>query len=1690
MTAVINEFVFNHAGTDTNEYIEVFASAGDTAPAGGYTLLVLEGDGTAAGVIDNVIAVGAPDAAGLSTTPFLANAIENGTLTVLLVGGFSGAAGNDLDTNNDGVLDATPWTTIADSVAVSDGGTDDRAYSTTVLTSANIGAGFTPGGASRVPNGTDTDSAADWRLNDFDLAGIPGFTGTLVPPEVANTPGASNGGATAAPGITVSPATADVAEGGATDSFTVVLNTQPTADVVIAISGNADATVDAPTLTFTAANWNVAQAVTVTAVDDDLVEGTHAATITTAAATSGDATYNGLNAADVAVTITDNDVSTTITPIAEIQGASHASPKLGLSVITTGIVVARDTSGSATNGQRGFYIMDPTGDGDDATSEGLFVAVPGTGALPSVGDALTVTGTVSEFLPGGAATNLSITRLEGASWTVDSTGNALPQGATIGAGGRLPPSTIAQDDDFTSFDITTDGVDFYESLEGMLVTVTNTKVTGPSNGFGETWVHTQDQVDAGPFTERGGLQLSEFDINPERIQLQTDTGVTPGISLSADVADTLGTVTGVLRYDFQNFELVLTQQPIVTDGGLVREETSLAGGADTLLIAAYNAENLDFLDPASRFSDLADTIINTLNRPDIIGLEEIQDNDGAANSGNPDATQTLQRLVQAIIDAGGPAYEIININPENNEDGGQPGGNIRTVFLYNPNRVDYVDGSAFRITDPAAPGGGQDGAFESSRKPLVADFLFQGQQITVVNNHWTSKSGSTGPFSADFPPVNLGEAQRLAQAVLVKDFVEAELAANATAKVAVIGDLNEFEWLPALEELTGGPIQILFNLKDELLPENQRYGYNFEGQAQSLDHIFVTAGLLPGAAVDVVHINSEFAVQQSDHDPSVATFEFNAQAFPNGISSGDVDQDSAVLWALVSARGTATFSWTGTDGSSGSTTIDVTASNVPVKIIADGLTAGTDYTYTVTDSLGRSLEGEFSTSAQLGEHAGFRFGVSGDWRGELLPYPAISNADEANLDLFVKLGDTIYADYASPAVPAAQATTIGEYRAKHAEVYSDDFWQDLQAVTPILATIDDHEVINDFSGGQNAADDPRVGSTTGLVNDSPLYETGLQAFGEYNAIEDRRTGATGDARTADEIDLYRYNTYGSDAAVIVLDARSFRDAPIADWNGTPADAVRFLTESATLDRTMLGDNQQLRLFADLLDAEAKGITWKFVHVPEPIQNFGPLAAADRFEGYARERAEILAFIDAADIENVVFVAADVHGTVVNNLTYQAAPGGPQIALNSFEVTTGSVAFDPPFAPAAINFAAVAGLLTPEQFAFYNALPVAGDADSLVNDKDDFFKSLIDTQLAAFGYDPVGLNTNLAQANGRIGATLTQGDYVAAHTFGWTQFDVDAATQDLTVTTYGLLPSVDAADPTATPGIVSQFVVQAARAIELELWGGNVFPGAAPTRAPDFSWRNKATELHYTDATVTGVQLASALTDTATGADTDRFLSTAGDVAISRLDFAGAASRGTAGGAPQVTLDWLTTDSALVRSDAAWGSLKGLKIDDYTGAALRVEGFVDMHLALSETTRDLTVVADGLRRGTIETGAGDDSIRVGFDSVDTTWGNTAVVRAGAGDDMIMVGASARNYVSGLWSLAGSSTIVTGGAGDDTLVGAVSRDTAVFTGNAAAYTIAVDAGITTVIGADGADTITNFEFLRFADTTLAFNGGVWA
>ena len=321
-SAVINEFVFNHTGADLDEYIEIFGAASEDLSA--YSVLVLDADlagGT--GTISNVLSLGTSNAAGYQLAGGgvqTGGTFSNGDQSILLVRGFSGTAGQDLDTDDDGNFDVTPWSNIIDDVAVSDGFSTNP-YSTTELTPAlmNDGNPFTPGGASRIPNGTDTDTAADWRRNDFDGDGLPQFGATFTtdPFEAVNTPGAgptfegdANTSVEPSPGMIVneSGGSTDVSEAGGTDTFSIGFNTNPASSVTVTVTPDSQIDLGAGAgvaimLTFTD---RLPQDVTVSAVDDLTVEAaihTGAISISTA---SSDTDYDGL-VGSVTANIADND---------------------------------------------------------------------------------------------------------------------------------------------------------------------------------------------------------------------------------------------------------------------------------------------------------------------------------------------------------------------------------------------------------------------------------------------------------------------------------------------------------------------------------------------------------------------------------------------------------------------------------------------------------------------------------------------------------------------------------------------------------------------------------------------------------------------------------------------------------------------------------------------------------------------------------------------------------------------------------------------------------------------------------------------------------------------------------------------------------------------------------------------------------------------------------------------------------------------------------------------------------------------------------------------------------------------------------------------------------------------------------------------------------------------------------------
>jgi Ca2+-binding RTX toxin-like protein len=184
--------------------------------------------------------------------------------------------------------------------------------------------------------------------------------------------------------------------------------------------------------------------------------------------------------------------------------------------------------------------------------------------------------------------------------------------------------------------------------------------------------------------------------------------------------------------------------------------------------------------------------------------------------------------------------------------------------------VDYVEGSARLVQDTTGPAN----AFNNSRNPLAADFVFRGETVTAIDVHNYSRGGSDPLFGANQPAANSGDDRRADQSQAVRDYIDTLLAANPNAHLAVMGDFNAFQFEHSLTLLEAGGA--LYNLARTLAPE-ERYSYIFEGNAQQIDNLLVSQGLAAGAVFDNVHLNTGQAAidKPTDHDAILAQLFIN-----------------------------------------------------------------------------------------------------------------------------------------------------------------------------------------------------------------------------------------------------------------------------------------------------------------------------------------------------------------------------------------------------------------------------------------------------------------------------------------------------------------------------------------------------------------------------------------------------------------------------------------------------------------------------------------------------------------------------------------------------------------------------------------------------------------------------------------------
>lgn len=582
--------------------------------------------------------------------------------------------------------------------------------------------------------------------------------------------------------------------------------------------------------------------------------------------------------------------------IHDIQGATHNSLYNNQAVTDVKGIV---TSTYELSGDQYYTIQTPDDeiDNDPRTSEGilLYGGPKATAPKLEVGNLISVKGLVFESATEGyderqttdlLTTQINISSAVGGKVTVEQSNVPLPTPIIIDEN-NLPTGAI-DSDNLTVFNPETDAIDFWESLESMRVQVSNVKAVGPQANGDLTTVLESKVTN----TKNGGVLLQKDNKNPDIIQFRLEPNGDARKFAVATGDKFVGDIVGVVGYSYQNYKIyapLTDMKAAFVKGSVELEKTHIVKDSAKLTVGSYNLEN--FSNNKSKTSDdkaqkLARAFVKDLNSPDIVGVTEVQDNDGDINNGNAAANESYERLINEIVKAGGVEYKYANIDPNNNADGGAPGANIRVGVLYNPERVQLSDIAAGDATTAVGYENGnltvnpgridpQNDAFKSSRKPLAAQFEFNGEKVIIIVNHWNSKNGDDALYGSKQPVVNKSEVQRKNIATIVEGFINDVKTKNPKANIVAVGDFNDFQFADSVKILENRHMTNMINH----LPEEDRYSYVFQGNSQVLDHILVSNNLAKATEIDAIHINADFtdmAGRASDHDPILAQIDVKA----------------------------------------------------------------------------------------------------------------------------------------------------------------------------------------------------------------------------------------------------------------------------------------------------------------------------------------------------------------------------------------------------------------------------------------------------------------------------------------------------------------------------------------------------------------------------------------------------------------------------------------------------------------------------------------------------------------------------------------------------------------------------------------------------------------------------------------------
>jgi alkaline phosphatase D len=426
------------------------------------------------------------------------------------------------------------------------------------------------------------------------------------------------------------------------------------------------------------------------------------------------------------------------------------------------------------------------------------------------------------------------------------------------------------------------------------------------------------------------------------------------------------------------------------------------------------------------------------------------------------------------------------------------------------------------------------------------------------------------------------------------------------------------------------------------------------------------AALLSGALSGRSRARSVPASRRSRAPTRTAAADRTDAVFPQGVASGDPTPDGVVLWTRIAPDG-----FDGDAGLSVELAADAGFDDPAVWDLAtDEVGPERDHTAKVDLagelSPGRTYHYRFvhrGVASPVGrcrtlpapdaspDRVAFAVLTCQDYRNGY--YPAYHHVARADVDYLLHLGDFIY-EHGGPSphdgrgidLPsgAGQAMGLDDFRHLHRTYRSDRFLRQALASHPLIATWDDHEIVNNRYWDYEA-DRPAAGLGAHPRNDDPafmrqLFADGIRAWWEYMPA---RVSYDPDADLREQIRLYRSFRFGDLLTLAVTDERLHRSSPTG---GTQAGAryEATLPGEREVEETILGARQRRWFLDTVTGASTTWVGWANEVLNADLQSdAGRISVfnADSWDGYEAERRLLMDAI-GGEVENFVALSGDLH----------------------------------------------------------------------------------------------------------------------------------------------------------------------------------------------------------------------------------------------------------------------------------------------------------------------------------------------------------------------------------------------------------------------------------------------------------------